>query len=146
MLIAGRLLGEVEGAGLLLLWLSVGCASIIGHIFPLYLGFKGGKGVATSFGVALGLWPYYTICAGIAVLVWLLVVLVTRYISLGSMAASVVFPVTLVILISLKTGWNFSGLWPLLAAATGIPLMVILRHRGNIKRIISGTEDKIFSG
>lgn len=145
MLIAGELLGEAAGSGLLLLWLSVGCASIIGHIFPVYLGFKGGKGVATSFGVALGLWPYYTICAVVAVLVWLLVVLATRYISLGSMAASVVFPVTFVILIWMKSAWSLTELWPLLAAATCIPLMVILRHRANIKRLTAGTESKVFS-
>ena len=48
---------------LIWLWLAVGCAAILGHIFPLYLKFKGGKGVATSFGVALGLWPYFTISA-----------------------------------------------------------------------------------
>ncbi len=130
---------------LLALWLLVGCASICGHIFPIYLKFKGGKGVATSLGVALGLWPYYTICAAFAFVVWAAVVLLSRYISLASIAASITFPVALILAIILKPGWNFVNLWPLLTAATAIPLMVIVRHRENIKRIIAGTEDKVFS-
>ena len=68
---------------LLTLWLLVGCASICGHIFPIYLKFKGGKGVATSLGVALGLWPYYTICAAFVFVIWAAVALIWRYISLA---------------------------------------------------------------
>ena len=127
------------------LWLAVGCAAILGHIFPIYIKFKGGKGVATSFGVALGLWPYYTICAIATFAVWAVVVLIWRYISLASIAASVAFPVALILTIALSTSWDFANLWPLLTAATAIPLMVILRHRENIKRLIAGTESKVFS-
>jgi len=145
MVLSGKILSGQVSVGMLFLWLLVGFAAVLGHIFPLYLGFKGGKGVATSFGVALGLWPYYTICAGAAIAAWGLVVLVTRYISLASMVASVVFPVVLVGLIAVKEDWEFVELWPLLTAATVIPLMVILRHRGNIKRLMQGTESKIFS-
>jgi len=144
MVLSGSILSGQVTVGMLFLWLFVGFAAVLGHIFPLYLGFKGGKGVATSFGVALGLWPYYTICAGAAIVVWGLVVLVTRYISLASMVASVVFPAALVGLIAVKEDWKFVELWPLLTAATVIPLMVILRHRGNIKRLMRGTESKIF--
>ncbi len=127
----------------LLLALAVGCAAVLGHIFPVYLKFKGGKGVATSFGVALGLWPYYTICAAVAFLIWAAVVLLWRYISLGSIVASVAFPVTLVLMIVLIPRWSFAGLWPLLIAAVVIPIMVIVRHRENIKRLVAGTETKI---
>lgn len=56
------------GPGFLAWWLAVGAAAILGHVFPIYLKFKGGKGVSTSFGVGLGLWPYFTVCAGIALL------------------------------------------------------------------------------
>ena len=129
--------------GLLSLWLAVGCAAILGHIFPLYLKFKGGKGVATSLGVALGLWPYYTICAALAFAIWASTVLLWRYISLASIAASIAFPVTLILAIVLTPGWNFANLWPLLAAAIAIPVMVIVRHRENIKRLIAGTESKV---
>jgi len=129
----------------LFLALAVGCAAIAGHIFPIYIEFKGGKGVATSFGVALGFWPYYTICAAFAFAVWAVVVLVWRYISLASIAASLVFPVTLILAIILRPAWDFANLWPLLIAAVAIPLMVIVRHRQNIKRLIAGTESKIFA-
>jgi len=129
----------------LLLALVVGCAAVLGHVFPIYVKFKGGKGVATSFGVALGLWPYFTICAVIAFAVWVIFVLVWRYISLASIIASVTFPLTLLLAIICIPDWNFANLWPLLIAATAIPLIVIIRHRENIKRIIAGTESKIFT-
>jgi glycerol-3-phosphate acyltransferase PlsY len=130
---------------LLTLWLLVGCASICGHIFPIYLKFKGGKGVATSLGVALGLWPYYTICASLVFVIWILIVLVSRYVSLASITASIAFPLILVLAIVLTPGWDFVNLWPLLIAATAIPLMVIIRHRENIKRLLAGTENKVFN-
>jgi len=132
-------------SGLLTLWLLVGCASICGHIFPIYLKFKGGKGVATSLGVALGLWPYYTICASLVFVIWVLVVLVSRYVSLASITASIAFPLILVLAILLTPGWHFANLWPLLIAATAIPLMVITRHRENIKRLLAGTENKVLN-
>jgi glycerol-3-phosphate acyltransferase PlsY len=72
---------QSERVVLLWLWLAVGCAAILGHIFPIYVKFKGGKGVATSFGVALGLWPYYTICASFAIVIWVVAVLIWRYVS-----------------------------------------------------------------
>lgn len=125
--------------------LAVGCATVLGHIFPIYLKFRGGKGVATSFGVALGLWPYYTICAAVAFLIWLIVVLLWRYISLGSIAAAVAFPITLVLMVLLVPRWHFASLWPLFIVAIVIPIMVIVRHRENIKRLIAGTESKIFT-
>ncbi|MHC4570785.1 MAG: glycerol-3-phosphate 1-O-acyltransferase PlsY [Planctomycetota bacterium] len=129
----------------LLLVLAVGCAAVLGHIFPIYVKFKGGKGVATSFGVAIGLWPYYTTCSLFALGVWAVTVLIWRYISLASIAASVAFPLALVLVIVLTPGWDFANLWPLLIAATTIPLIVIVRHRPNIKRLIAGTESKVFT-
>jgi len=136
---------QTEKVILLWLWLAVGCAAILGHIFPIYVKFKGGKGVATSFGVALGLWPYFTICALFAIAIWVVVVLIWRYVSLASIAASVSFPLVLILAIILTPGWDFVNLWPLLIAATAIPLMVIIRHRENIKRLLAGTESKIFA-
>ena len=128
----------------LALSLAVGLAAIIGHIFPIYLKFKGGKGVATSFGVALGLWPYYTLCSVFALVVWAVAVLIWRYVSLASIIASVSFPVTLSVAIALVPQWDVARLWPLLIAAAAIPLLVIIRHRENIGRLLKGTESKIF--
>ena len=132
-----------ERVVLLWLWLAVGCAAIMGHIFPIYVKFKGGKGVATSFGVALGLWPYFTVCALFALATWLIVVLTLRYVSLASILASVVFPLALISAIILVPGWKLGSLWPAVITAVAIPVMVITRHRENIKRLIAGTESKI---
>jgi glycerol-3-phosphate acyltransferase PlsY len=129
----------------LFLALAAGCAAVLGHIFPIYVKFKGGKGVATSFGVALGLWPYYTICSFFALGVWVVTVLKWRYISLASITASVAFPLAFVSLIILLPSWNFALLWPLLITAIVIPIMVIVRHRENIKRLVDGSESKTFS-
>lgn len=138
-----RIAATIHGPAVMALWLLVGIAAILGHVFPLYLGFKGGKGVTTSFGVALGLWPYFTICALIALAVWLAVVLIWRYVSLASICAALTFPVSLIVGILAIADWHAVTLWPLLIAATFIPLLVILRHRENITRLLSGTESKI---
>lgn len=124
--------------------LAVAMAAILGHIFSLYLKFKGGKGVATSFGVSLGLWPYYTLCSISALAVWAVVVLISRYVSLASIIAAVSFPIAFIVVTALIPQWSVATLWPLLAAAAAIPLLVIIRHKENIKRLISGTESKIF--
>lgn len=125
--------------------LAAGCSAVLGHIFPIYIKFRGGKGVATSFGVALGLWPYYTVCSFFALGVWVVTVLIWRYVSLASIVASIAFPLALILVIVLTPGWDFADLWPLLTVATAIPLIVIVRHRENIKRLIAGTESKVFS-
>jgi glycerol-3-phosphate acyltransferase PlsY len=143
-IVAGFLLGDIQGATGLWARLGVGCAAVIGHIFPVYLRFKGGKGVATSFGVAIGLWPYYTLCAGAVLLVWIIVLLIWRYVSLASLAASVAFPVVLVLAITLIPGWEMAKLWPLLIVAIFIPVLVFIRHRENISRLLTGAENKVF--
>ncbi len=132
-----------ERVVLLWLWLAVGCAAVVGHVFPIYLKFKGGKGVSTSFGVALGLWPYFTVCASFFAATWVIVVLTWRYVSLASIAASVVFPLALILAIILVPDWEFGNLWPVVVTAIAIPVMVIVRHRENIRRLMAGTESKI---
>ncbi len=142
-LTAVLLCGSPPGTGELSLTLAAGCAAILGHIFPVYLQFKGGKGVATSFGVALGLWPYYTICAGAALVIWVVFLLIWRYVSLASIAAAVSFPLALLAAIGANPTWNMANLWPLIVASGVIPVMVIARHRENIKRLLAGTESKV---
>jgi glycerol-3-phosphate acyltransferase PlsY len=124
--------------------LAVGSAAVVGHVLPVFAGFKGGKGVATSFGVALGFWPYYSLCAAVAFTVWVLVLLVWRYVSAASIAAAAVFPLALVTAVALSEEWRFSSLWPLVVAALAIPGIVVLRHRQNLKRLVEGTEGKVF--
>ena len=144
MLVSARFVSSPPSIKELFLWLAVGCAAILGHIFPVYIKFKGGKGVATSFGVAVGLWPYYTIPAAVALVMWLAFVFIWRYISLASIAASIVFPSSLISAIVLMPNWHFADLWPLLIAAFAIPLVVIIRHKENIKRLLAGTETKVW--
>ncbi|HPC95884.1 MAG TPA: glycerol-3-phosphate 1-O-acyltransferase PlsY [Sedimentisphaerales bacterium] len=145
--VAGRLFEDVTtvGPAFLALWLAVGVAAILGHVFPVYLKFKGGKGVSTSFGVGLGLWPYFSVGALVALLVWILCAAIWRYVSLASICAAVSFPITLAVAIAMAKSWNLANLWPLLIAAIAIPLLVIVLHRKNIKRLLSGTESKIGS-
>ena len=89
MIAAGRVLqGTAPDAKVYLLWLLVGFAAIVGHMFSLFLGFKGGKGVATSAGVILGLFPYFTIPGVIALAAWYVALKVGGYISAASVVAA----------------------------------------------------------
>ena len=110
-MLATMIIAKPYSVILLWLWLAVGCAAILGHIFPIYVKFKGGKGVATSFGVALGLWPYFTVCALFFAVTWVVVVLMWRYVSLASITASVTFPLVLIAAIILIPGWELAILW-----------------------------------
>ncbi len=123
-------------------WLAVGFATVLGHIFPLYAGFKGGKGVATSFGVGLGLWPYFTGCAVAALITWAVIVRVTRTVSLASIVAAIMFPLYLILAIICLPQWTFQTLWPLLIIGGIIAVTVVVRHKENIQRLRTGTENK----
>src|SRR4051794_38532050 len=96
-LAASLLHGQPLSMSHFLLWLLVGFAAILGHMFSLFLGFKGGKGVATSCGVLLGVFPYYTLPGVFAILVWLALFLATRYVSLASILGSIAFPIAYLI-------------------------------------------------
>ncbi len=143
MLIAGRLVSSPPAIGALSLWLAVGCAAVAGHIFPVYLRFKGGKGVATALGIVLGLYPYYTIPGLVTFAVWAIVVLLSKYVSLASIVAAVAFPVSLVVAISINRGWTFASLWPLIIVAVLIAALIVIRHAENIKRLLDGSESKV---
>ena len=143
--IVGAMDGVSKDPLFLSLWLLVGIAAILGHVFPVYLRFKGGKGVATSFGVALGLWPYFTPCALVALVVWIAVVLIWHYVSLASISAAVAFPIALLLGILAIPEWHSASLWPLVVAAIVIPILVIVRHRENIRRLVTGAESKVRS-
>jgi glycerol-3-phosphate acyltransferase PlsY len=112
-------------------------------MFSIFLKFKGGKGVATSTGVILGLWPYYTLPGLIMIAAFLLLILTTKYISVGSVGGAATFPVAY-LAIALARGWQpFTRQSPLLIFAVIIAAMVILKHRSNLARLRAGTENKI---
>jgi glycerol-3-phosphate acyltransferase PlsY len=108
-----------------------GLAAVVGHCYPIFYGFKGGKGVATGGGVLLFTVP---IAAVIEIAIWFLVFLLTRTASIGSM-------IIVVITIPMLIWQGVSGLalvWVVLIIA-----LVVWRHRGNIKRMVSGSEEKV---
>jgi len=125
------------------LWLTVGCAAILGHIFPVYLKFKGGKGMSTGMGIILGLYPYYTLPGLIAFIVWVVCVLLWRYVSLASIIAAATFPISLITAIVILQGWPLAELWPLIIVALALSALVIVRHVENIKRLLEGSEHKV---
>ena len=121
--------------------LGVGCGAICGHVFSFYLRFHGGKGVATSLGVVLGVYPYFT-WPGLAALgVWIAVTLISRYVSLGSICAVAGF----VAFFALFNHDQLGTVWPLGAFAAVMAALIVLRHRGNIARLLAGTENRIGS-
>ena len=125
-------------------WLGVAIATIVGHMYPVWLGFKGGKGVATGLGAMLGLWPVMTIPALIAAVLWILTVKVTRYVSLASILAAVSIPVTLFV-VTILSHADHHHLVPFFTVTKVMAALVIVRHRTNIARLLAGTESKIGS-
>ena len=113
-------------------------AVIVGHIFPVWLGFHGGKGVATGVGVFLVLAPVALLCAGV---IFVSIVFFTRYVSLGSIMAAALIP----LLVWLQNVFvePVADLRPLLTAAVVGALLIIVAHRGNIERLARGTESQI---
>lgn len=118
-------------------WLAAAAvAVIVGHIFPVWLRFRGGKGVATGVGVFLMLAPLAVV---LAAAIFVLTVRRTRYVSLGSMLAAVSIPVFVVLL---HFVWPSKLLLPMLAAACAGSLLIVFAHRQNIERLLDGAESK----
>ena len=119
---------------------AIGLAAVLGHTWPLYLGFRGGKGVATSGGVLLALAPVALV---IALLSWFLVVRLTRLASLSSLIAVAVAFVSLVALhYAGWQAWRPVG-WSVIILGVALVGLVLYRHRGNIERLATGRELKI---
>lgn len=131
-LIGTSILGEsflsITGAAVLV---------IIGHMYPIWLGFRGGKGVATGVGVFLVLAPLAVMMVGVILLA---IVVVTRYVSLGSITAAATIP----LFVWLQHGLisPVANLWPTMFAAIAAAALIIFAHRGNIQRLLQGTESK----
>lgn len=124
-------LPQSHGLGLL-----CGCCAIAGHNWPVYLGFRGGKGVATSAGALVGIAPLLT---ALGFGTWLATFFLSRYVSLASIVAALVIGVACW-LPSLRTGLLVPS------ALTGLALLTIWRHTANIRRLLAGTEHRFRSG
>jgi glycerol-3-phosphate acyltransferase PlsY len=112
---------------------GLGLAAVIGHIFPIWADFRGGKGVATLFGLVLGISPWTALgCVGIFVAVLYL----TRFVSLSSILASIAFPVFILVIFNVD-----NPLYRIFAIA--VALMVLLTHQKNIGRLLKGNESKV---
>jgi glycerol-3-phosphate acyltransferase PlsY len=114
----------------LLLGCLMGLAAFLGHLFPIYLGFKGGKGVATALGVFLYLSPVVIL---IEVVIFAAAVGISRYVSLGSLIAAATMPILLLLM-------SFPQAVVLLSIA--FALLIFIKHRSNIERLLGGTENK----
>jgi glycerol-3-phosphate acyltransferase PlsY len=111
--------------------------AVFGHCFPVWLGFRGGKGVATGVGVFLSLYPLAVPCAA---MIFILVVVLTRYVSLGAMLAAAALPLFIWLLsIYVKPVAAFA---PMMTAALATAALIILMHHANIGRLLRGTENK----
>lgn len=118
---------------LILIQILTSILAVIGHVFPIFAGFKGGKGVATSFGVIIGVHPS---AALICIIVFLIVFLISHYVSLGAICAALTFPISIYFVFETKSIL-------LNSFAVLLCLLVIFAHRKNIKRLIDGTEGKM---
>lgn len=113
--------------------LAYGCAAIIGHNWPVYLRFKGGKGVATSAGMVLGVAP---LAVGAGLAIWLILFGITQYVSVASIGAALAVPIA---------GWFLyydPHRWILPSALTVLGALVVWRHRSNLQRLAQGTEHR----
>jgi len=116
--------------------LAFGIAAVIGHLFPIYTGFRGGKGIATMLGLLIGLNP---LAALFSFLVFVVVFLVSKYVSLGSIVASMAFPFfVMFVLNSNNTSLNLFAIF--------VPILSLITHQKNIEGLIRGEETKVIFG
>jgi acyl phosphate:glycerol-3-phosphate acyltransferase len=126
-------LGRLVGAGSELLPIACGAAALVGHVFPVFLRFQGGKGVATFLGVLLAFEPWLGVaCCGL----WLAVALVSRYSSLASLTAAIGAPILTALM---------DGVDARVAIVAAISALLVWRHRSNIAKLRAGTEGRIGS-
>ncbi len=149
-------LGAFPDMNEIALSLIAGMAAVIGHVFTVFAGFKGGKGVSTAAGMLIGIAPVSML---MVIGVFLLAITVTRYVSVGSILAAIAFPLIIAIrkyLFDLGAGldYHFFGKWlvhdsldyHLLIFGGIVAAAIIFTHRANIKRLLSGTENRLTFG
>jgi glycerol-3-phosphate acyltransferase PlsY len=116
--------------------LAFGIAAVIGHLFPVYTGFRGGKGIATLLGILIGLNP---VAAFFSILVFVVVFISSKYVSLGSILASISFPILVIFILgSTNTSLNLFAFF--------VPILSLITHQKNIERLLRGEETKVTFG
>ena len=108
-------------------------AAVIGHVFPVYVGFKGGKGIATLLGVGIALFP---LAALFAVIIFALTLIISGYVSLSSMVAAITFPIIEILIL------GHNDYFSLMCLAFAVAVFVPITHHKNIKRLMRGEESK----
>lgn len=141
-------LGDANpSASLAWLWLAVAGAAITGHMFTIFLRFKGGKGVATGFGALLAMWPHLTVPAIAALVVWIFTLRFTRYVSVSSILAAIILPISVALQALIRADGSpadrMAAVAPFLIATSALGALVIWKHRANIARLRAGTEPKV---
>lgn len=126
---------EVES----MLVIFAGVAAVLGHMFPVYANFSGGKGAATACGMLYGIEP---VSISISLAIFLIIMLSTRYVSLGSIIASLIYPFSQ---LTLRYGfdWDIDG--SIILFSSFLALGIVIKHKGNIKRLIAGNENRVSS-
>jgi glycerol-3-phosphate acyltransferase PlsY len=122
-----------DSESLMILRIGLGVLAVIGHIFPVFAGFKGGKGVATMAGVGLALHPLVALAA---MGVYLLIFLISRVSALGSLVAAISYPVWMIFVF--QTDYRSLQIFSIF-----VPILVIITHRSNIVRLLKGNENRI---
>ena len=113
--------------------LAFGVAAVLGHVFPIYVGFRGGKGVATLLGLMIGVFPQ---AAFVSIVVFILTLFLSRYVSLSSIVAGLVFPIGVYFLSNVLVS-------TMIIFSVFVPVLLLATHQRNIERIFRGEESKV---
>ncbi|MCU0370553.1 MAG: glycerol-3-phosphate 1-O-acyltransferase PlsY [Bacteroidales bacterium] len=124
--------GQIGEEQLVFLKIALAAAVVIGHVFPMFAGFRGGKGVATLLGVGIALYP---LTVWIVLAVFIVILLITGYVSLGSVSSSILFPVLDYFLVGQENVW-------LIGLSVLVAIFIPVTHRKNIRRLLKGEESK----
>lgn len=116
-----------------------GVAAVVGHMFPIYSKFSGGKGAATACGMLYGIEPF---SISISLAIFLIVMFSTRYVSLASIISTFIYPFSQLVL---RYGFNWDIDGSILLFSSALSLGIIIKHKGNIKRLLEGTENRVQS-
>lgn len=133
-LLDSSIVGTTDSISFVNFQLALGVIAVLGHLFPVFAGFRGGKGVATLFGMVIAIQPLAALCC---VTVFLLCLLISNYVSLSSISAGFTFPLSLALII--KTTVPSVMLY-----AMAICILILITHQKNIERLLKGKESKIY--